>query len=283
MTKIPDQVKTQPDLRPLIAVCRRECPKAEYTLRLMWRSRRYRGPVAGTCWPTMAGMAHRLGRAPSTVCEHIRLLEAAGLVTVLAAGGQERPNLYLLRGYARPNDDALAVELCDAWRLDARDAPGVLDVALATTAHRFHRRRSHPTPRMVRTCAARIEHRRQSGPQPGDSGPLRPRKSAQGRARKSACNPALPGHVSTRDANAPPRWVVDPSPPRPAWTDADRRRWRERTATDRTITRGTYGRLSAGLSTWDRGAALVALRDDLAAFDAGRALTGPAGRKDGAQ
>jgi len=248
------------DVRPLHRLIEAQCPAARKTFDHLWSKRRWHGPGAGVCWPTMAGTGYAIGRkAPSTINEHIRMLELVEVVTLLVAGGQDRPNIYLMRGYDRPTDEALAAELAAAWNLDPAEAPGILAAALDVTAHRAARRRHRPTDRQRRTLHQRIERRREKAARAAASRPLTPRKSAQGRPRKSACNPATRGQVSTRDAKAPPRWVVSTASPPPPWTNEEKRRWRERTRTDQVVTTGMYGRFKPSRG-FDRVGALRALR-----------------------
>lgn len=278
MTVKIDQGQELVKVDPFIRQCRRVCPVAERAFRVFWKHRRYRGPAAGVTWVTMEGVGSRIGRKAGTVNEHVRLMEGARLLTLLVAGGENRPNIYLMPGHARPTDDALAVELAIAWGVDPLDAPGVLAAALATTAHRRHRRRLHPSERMLRTGPARIEHRRHKVELAGDNPPVTPRKSAQGRPPKSACNPVSPGTSSTRATSAPPRWVVSTATAPPPWTDAERAAWRKRTATPSITRRGMFGALDLAAHprrTWDRATAMVALHESLAASEFGRPY-GPA-------
>jgi hypothetical protein len=247
------------DVRPLVALVIVACRAALPTFRFLWRHRRYHGPAAGVCWPTMAGIGAGIGKAASTVNEHVRMLELAGLVTLLVAGGQDRPNIYLMRGYDRPTDEALAAELAVAWGLDPADAPAILADRLDVTAHRTVRRKHRPSDRHRRTVDQRVERRHEKARRAATTRPLTPRKSAQGRPRKSACNPATRGHLSTRDAKAPPRWVVSTASPPPPWTNEEKRRWRERTRTDQVVTTGMYGRFKPSRG-FDRVGALRALR-----------------------
>jgi len=201
MTRPPERINQ------LARWCKRECPAALPTLQVLWACRRYHGPLRGVCWPTMGHIAYRIGRSRGTVAEHVRLLEAAGLVQVLVAGCRDRPNLYLLWGFTRPSDDDLADELVTAWRLEPGEAEGILETAQTITKARVHRRRQHPTARWVRTCRDR-GGRTESTLHAGGSPPLRPGSSAQARPRPSAHNPAMPGYSSTRGT---PCWQAAPS------------------------------------------------------------------------
>lgn len=232
--------------------CERDCKAALPTLTVLWQHRRYYGKRgAGLVWVSMAGIAELTGKSAGTVAEHVRMLEQCHLLTRVVAGGQNRNNLYLLRGFERPPDDDLAAELVQMWGITLEDAHAELVPAVKLAESRAAQRRFHPSPRQARTCQARIERRGDRAASPGDKPPLRPAKSAQLHPRKSAWN--VPSGRST------PTWSDNrPIPVQEAllpWSDAERAQWVTRQGG-----RPRPVHAPQRAQGWDRRAALVALR-----------------------